>query len=124
MKVNLFSLAILSLFFTFQACDKAEHLGEDVFRTTYLGPSDGCPSWPLVRFEKKDIDRLSRLIDMEFAEAYGERPIASAVNLTGNYREGQTVILKIGQFPPEQAIICLANVRWYLGVFVLEEHPD
>ncbi|PPK99364.1 hypothetical protein SAMN05444682_11339 [Parapedobacter indicus] len=25
MKVNLFSLAILSLFFTFQACDKAEH---------------------------------------------------------------------------------------------------
>lgn len=124
MNGNLFFLAILSLFFTLQVCDEAEHLGDDVFRTTYLGPSDGCPGGPLVRFEKKDIDRLSRLIDMEFAEGYRERPIASAVNLTGNYREGQTVILKIGQFPPEQAPVCLANVRWYVGVFVLEEHLD
>jgi|GEM_PF-1372317 len=124
MKVNLFPFAILSLFFVFQACDKAEHLGDDVFRITYLGPSDGCPGGSLVRFKKKDIDRLSRLIDVEFTEEYRENRVASAVNLTGNYREGQTVILKIGQFPPEELHPCLANVRWYVGVFVLEEHPD
>lgn len=121
MKVNLFAFAILLLFFEFQACDKAEHLGDDVFRTIYLGPSDGCPGGSLVRFEKRDINRLARLIDVEFTEEYRENRVASAVNLKGNYRQGQTVILKIGQFPPEDLHPCLANVRWYLGVFVLEE---
>lgn len=124
MKINLFPLAILSTFFVFQSCDKAEHLGDDVFRIAYLGPSDGCPGGSLIRFAKKDIDRLSRLIDMEFTEAYPKERVASAVNLKGNYREGQTVILKIGQFPPEELRPCVANMRWYLGVFVLEEHPD
>ena len=124
MKVNLFPFAILLLFLEFQACDKAEHWGDDVFRTIYLGPSDGCPGGSLVRFEKRDIDRLARLIDAEFTEEYRKNRVASAVNLKGNYRKGQTVILKIGQFPPEELRPCLANVRWYLGVFVLEENPD
>ncbi|WP_257667291.1 hypothetical protein [Parapedobacter tibetensis] len=124
MKAILLKLIILSLLFGLLACDKAERLEEDVFRVTFLGEGNGCPSGPLVRFGKNDIDRLERFVHVEFSEGFGDQRVISAVNLKGAYREGQTVTLKIRKFTDEEVPFCLAHVPWYVGVYVLEEYAD
>jgi len=124
MKLKSLKLIILFLVFALQACNKIEHVGPDVFRVTFVGPSNGCPGGPLVRVGKNDIDRLAHLLDVTFSEGFHSQRVISAVNLKGSYREAQTLTVKIRQFTSDDAPICTANVPWYLGVYVIEEYAD
>lgn len=112
------------LFFTFHACKKNEHHGKDVFRVTYLGAGAGCPSGPLIRFAKTDIDRLAPFVHTEFSEGFKDYRVIAAINLSGSYYEGQSIVLKIRKLTDEEMHPCPANVIWYTGVYVLEANTD
>ena len=120
MKRVLLNLLITGVLFGLQACKKEQHFEQNVFRVTFLGKSDGCPSGSLVRFEKKDIDRLEQFVHNEFSDGFSDFRVVSAVNLKGTYREGQSFTMKIRKFTDDEAPFCLAHVPWYVGVYVLE----
>ena len=123
MKRHLLLFASL-LFFTFQACKKNEHHGKDIFSVTYLGAGAGCPSGPLVRFAKDDIDRLAQFVHTEFSEGFRDYRIIAAINLNESYDEGQSIVLKIRKLMDDEIRPCPANLIWYTAVYVLEANED
>ena len=124
MKRYLLLFVVSLLFFMFHACKKKEHPGKGVFRVTYLGAGAGCPSGPLVRFAKDDIDRLAQFVHTEFSEGFGDYRIIVAINLNGPYDEGQSIVLKIRKLMDDEMRPCPANVIWHTGVYVLEAKED
>ncbi len=121
------SLAVLALFVflaTIHCCKKAEYNGDDVFRVTYLRPSDGCPDGPLVHFAESDVVRLERFVHSARGEGHQDGWVISAVNLENSYREGQTLVLKIRKIADDEIRVCPAYLISYTGVHVLSAHSD
>ncbi|MFC3196339.1 hypothetical protein ACFOET_01810 [Parapedobacter deserti] len=119
-KTTVFVFAWL-LLFVLASCEKRDQqFEEDVFRVTYLRPSDGCPSGPLIQFREKDAERLKHFLPKGHPEEHAHYGPISATNLDNTYNAGQSLVIKIRQPIGNEYPFCTANIPWYTSVYVLE----